>query len=55
VSEKDPALICGELEESLVVRSGQRSILGSHHVKIRDLAPEGAEDAAIEVLVSQQA
>jgi hypothetical protein len=55
VSEKNSVLIGSELEESLVVRSVQRGILGPHHVQIRDLSPESTEDTAIEILVSQEA
>src|SRR5215203_5473449 len=47
VSDEDPALVRSELEESRVVRSRQRSILGSHHVKNRDLTKERAEAAAL--------
>jgi len=54
MSEEDPALIGGELKEGPVVRPGQRGILGSDYVEIRDLPPEGAEDAAVEILVGQE-
>ncbi|HZF07732.1 MAG TPA: hypothetical protein VFE33_02985, partial [Thermoanaerobaculia bacterium] len=42
VSEKNHLLIRRELEESLVVRAVQSSILNSHHVQTGDLAPKSA-------------
>lgn len=55
MAEKNPVLGCGELEKSLVVRSVSMGILSPHHIKTRDLTLESAENAAVEVLVGQQA
>jgi hypothetical protein len=55
VSEQDPLLVGGELEESRVVRSRQSRILDPHEIEIGNLTLECAEDAAVEVLIGQQA
>jgi hypothetical protein len=51
VSEDDSAFVSGKLQQSPVVGSGQRSVLGSDYIEIRDLSPKSAEDTAVEILV----